>query len=224
MTQEIATRDTAIIEQVITHGDLSELSPADRVAYYARVCESLGLNPLTRPFEYIKLNNKLTLYARRDATDQLRAIKNVSIQITNREMIDGVYIVTAKARIGEREDESTGAVDIGNLKGEFRANAMMKAETKAKRRVTLSIVGLGWLDETEVSDIPKDAVQTVNVDMTTGEVKEITTPALETPPAQPQKSTGHWCMEHGTAFFKKGNMKNFAHPIGDTGKWCAEVG
>ncbi len=30
----------------------------------------------------------------------------------------------------------------------------MKAETKAKRRVTLSIVGLGWLDETETDSIP----------------------------------------------------------------------
>jgi len=30
----------------------------------------------------------------------------------------------------------------------------MKAETKAKRRVTLSIAGLGWLDETELDTIP----------------------------------------------------------------------
>jgi hypothetical protein len=33
------------------------------------------------------------------------------------------------------------------------ANALMKAETKAKRRATLSICGLGMLDETEVEDI-----------------------------------------------------------------------
>ena len=30
----------------------------------------------------------------------------------------------------------------------------MKAETKAKRRVTLSISGMGWMDETEVENIP----------------------------------------------------------------------
>jgi len=29
-----------------------------------------------------------------------------------------------------------------------------------------------------------------------------------------------WCKEHKVAFFKKGGMKGFAHPIGDTGKWC----
>jgi hypothetical protein len=30
----------------------------------------------------------------------------------------------------------------------------MKCETKAKRRVTLSLAGLGWLDETEIATIP----------------------------------------------------------------------
>ena len=60
-----------ILEQVIIEGDLSKLSPADRVAYYKQVCESVGLNPLTRPFDYIELNGKLTLYAKRDAADQL---------------------------------------------------------------------------------------------------------------------------------------------------------
>jgi hypothetical protein len=36
----------------------------------------------------------------------------------------------------------------------------MKADTKAKRRVTLSIGGLGWLDETEVDSIPDTRVFT----------------------------------------------------------------
>jgi hypothetical protein len=43
---------------------------------------------------------------------------------------------------------------LGNLKGDALANALMKSETKAKRRVTLSIAGLGWLDETELETIP----------------------------------------------------------------------
>ena len=34
--------------------------------------------------------------------------------------------------------------------------------------------------------------------------------------------TEHFCKIHNTAFFKKGKMKNFAHPIGDSGKWCDE--
>jgi type I restriction enzyme S subunit len=37
------------------------LTEQQRMTYYTEVCRSLGLNPLTRPFEYITLNGKLTL-------------------------------------------------------------------------------------------------------------------------------------------------------------------
>jgi hypothetical protein len=145
----------AIIEQVIINGDLANLQPAERVKYYNAVCQSVGLNPLTRPLEYITLNGKLTLYARKDATDQLRKIHGVSIVDMSEQERDGVLIVTAKAQDAHgRLDISKGAVSLGNLKGEALANAFMKCETKAKRRVTLSICGLGMLDETEVNTIP----------------------------------------------------------------------
>ncbi|MGE5594790.1 MAG: hypothetical protein ACM3S1_01995 [Hyphomicrobiales bacterium] len=67
-----------------------------------------------------------------------------------------------------RTDESVGAVSVKGLQGENLANALMKAETKATRRVTLSVAGLGWLDETEVASV-QDA-PAVNVDLETGEV------------------------------------------------------
>lgn len=144
------------IERVLVGGDLSLLTEPQRVAYYKTVCQTLNLNPLTKPFEYIKLNGKLVLYARKDCTDQLRHTRKVSLRITARETIEQVYIVTAQAKLPDgREDESTGAVAIQGLKGEALANAMMKAETKAKRRVTLSVCGLGMLDETEVETIPE---------------------------------------------------------------------
>jgi len=156
MTQAIARNDQgSAIESVIAQGDLSKLKPEQRVAYYTEVCRSLGLNPLTKPFEYITLNGKLTLYARKDATDQLRDLKNISVTIESREQIGDIYAVTARAtKPGGRTDESVGAVTISNLKGDALANAIMKAETKAKRRVTLSICGLGFLDETEIETIP----------------------------------------------------------------------
>jgi hypothetical protein len=146
------------VELALATGDIGKLSAIERVNYYNAVCKSVGVNPLTRPFEYITLNNKLTLYARRDATDQLRRLNGVSVAISKTERLEDVYVVTATARMGSdgdtREDTSTGAVSIAGLKGESLANALMKAETKAKRRVTLSIVGLGFLDETEIETIP----------------------------------------------------------------------
>lgn len=172
MTQAIQRAETGtIIERVIVVGDLAKIQPQERVQYYNAVCESCGLNPLTRPFEYIQLNGKLTLYARKDATDQLRALHDVSVKIVGKDLTEDLYVVTARAtKPGGREDESIGAVPLGSLRGEARANALMKAETKAKRRVTLSICGLGFLDETEVASVPE--ARTVIVNPETGEVSE----------------------------------------------------
>jgi hypothetical protein len=59
---------------------------------------------------------------------------------------------------------------VGHLKGDALANALMRAETKAKRRVTLSLAGLGWLDETEIVTIPGARVGEANGDQEAGEI------------------------------------------------------
>lgn len=151
--------DASGLERVLVQGDLSKLTPDQRVVYYERVCESLGLNPLTRPFEYLSLNGKTVLYAKRDCSDQLRKIHTISIKVVSRETVGDLCIVTTQATTPSgRTDESIGAVTVAGLKGENLANALMKADTKAKRRVTLSICGLGMLDESEVPSGGFDAV------------------------------------------------------------------
>ena len=189
-----------LVEHAVIEGDLSNLTPEQRLAYYSKVCESLGLNPYTKPFAYLKLSHreqqdgqwrtvtKLVLYALRDATDQLRSIRLISVVITSREQTDDLYIVTAKATtIDGRTDESIGVVPIAGLKGEALANALMKGETKAKRRVTLSISGLGWLDETEVTSIPGS--ETVVVDVATGELPPTASSLLQPRSAAAQVAT-----------------------------------
>jgi len=149
------TIDGATIESVVIGGDLSNLNPAQRVSYYRAVCESVGLNPLTRPFDYIKLNGKLTLYARKDATDQLREKHRISIGKPDITFQDEWIIVTVVASDSAgRTDSDVGVVNKKDMQGNF-GNALMKAVTKAKRRVTLSICGLGMLDETEIETIPE---------------------------------------------------------------------
>jgi hypothetical protein len=145
-----------VIESVIAKGDLARLTPDERTRYYVQLCTSLGLNPHTQPFAYITLNGKLQLYAKRDAADQLRKIHGVSLQIVSQEIVDELLTIHVKAIDKDgRSDEDLGVVPLPpTLKGDARANQVMKAITKAKRRVTLSISGLGFLDETEVQDIP----------------------------------------------------------------------
>jgi hypothetical protein len=164
------------IERVVIKGDLSSLSAAERAAYYRDVCQSIGLNPLSRPFDYLTLNGKLILYARKDATDQLRRLYGVSIVSLERETIGDMYVVTASARMPDgRMDSDVGAANIAGLRGDNLVNAMLKAITKAKRRVTLSICGLGWLDETEIETVPE--ARSTLVDPETGEI--LSSPAVK---------------------------------------------
>ena len=148
----------ATIEDVLMRGDLAGLTESQRLDYYKQVCNSLGLNPLTRPFDYLTLNGKLVLYARRDAADQLRKINGISIKIVGETISDNLLTVHAQAtdKTG-RTDEDFGVVPFPAGAGEIRANLKMKAITKAKRRVTLSISGLGFMDESEVPDAVPDA-------------------------------------------------------------------
>ena len=81
------------IANVIINGDLSRLTEKERVGYHRAVCESLGINPLTEPFAYIKLNGKLKLYAQKACTDQLRKLYGVSVTKLTRTMKDDLLIV-----------------------------------------------------------------------------------------------------------------------------------
>lgn len=207
-----------LLNLILTSPDLSRLDDKSRVAYYKAVCDKVGLEPLTKPFEFISLNGKTVLYVKREATDQLRNLHKIDIAIVSREVIEGVYVVTSRATTPSgRKDESTGAVSLAfpktykNKKGEVlnhpkagqpidgedKANAMMKAETKSKRRVTLSIIGLGLLDESEIEGITEypDApavaklegpVATTDKAKTAEPAQTATPTAAPTTPASPQ--------------------------------------
>jgi hypothetical protein len=172
------------METVIAKGDLSKLTVEERNRYYSETCESLGLNPLTRPFEYITLNNQLRLYCRRDACDQLRRIHNVNVEIVKQEFDGGMFLVTVRATLPSgRFDSDMGVVSMSTGAGEIRANSIMKAVTKAKRRVTLSIVGLGFLTEDEIEDITKAESKRGKMQTVTAADKPQALPAGDAPSA-----------------------------------------
>lgn len=153
--QDTIPFDENIISSIVINGDLSKLNPNQKVSYYRQFCERLGLDPLSQPFKLLRLNGKEVMYCDRSGTQQLNKLHNVSHEIKARETVSGCYVVTAQASTPEgRRTESIGAVPIDNLKGDSLCNAMMKAETKAKRRATLDLLGLGILDETETETIP----------------------------------------------------------------------
>lgn len=150
---------TLALARILTRGDLTALSEEDRASYYLAVCNACELNPASRPFDFISVRGKTgprtILYATKAATEQLRKRDRVSLTIVSQKEEGGLYVVTVEAATPDgRKDTDVGAVAFGAganaLQGEDRANAVMKAMTKAKRRATLSICGLGMLDESEV--------------------------------------------------------------------------
>lgn len=147
--------DEQIISSLVLNGDISKLSPNQKVAFYRQFCERLGLDPLSQPFKLLRLNGKELLYCDRSGAQQLNKLHKVSHEIRARETVSGCYVVTAQASTPDgRHTESIGAVPIDNLRGDNLCNAMMKAETKSKRRATLDLLGLGILDELETETIP----------------------------------------------------------------------
>ena len=81
----------------------------------------------------------------------MRKINGISIEVISRVHDGDLFTVHVRAKDRDgRTDEDFGVVAFRGGATEIAANSVMKAVTKAKRRVTLSISGLGFLDETEI--------------------------------------------------------------------------
>ena len=155
MTDMVRAAELALISN-----DLGALGPDERLAYMQKLCTSMGLNHLTQPFQYIRLNGQLKLYATKGCADQLRKVHGISIEILQNEIIDGMIMVHVKATAPDgRSDEDIAVVKMRG--GADGINDRMKAITKAKRRITLSICGMGMLDESEIETIPRERVERI---------------------------------------------------------------
>ena len=145
----------AAVEALLATGDLGKLNTEQRIEFYKARCQAAGLDPRGRPFEYIMLQGKLTLYAKKECAEQLNGMHGLSHEIISREIVSGLYEVCVQvtSRSG-RSTQDIGTVVVEGLKGADLANARMKAVTKAKRRATLSFCGMGdVIDETELDTV-----------------------------------------------------------------------
>ena len=142
------------MELVLGSGELSKLTPKQRVEWTLRLCQSMGLNPMTRPIRFLKLGPEVVAYVTRDGADQLRRLHAVSLQVVNQSIDGAICTVHVRATMPNgRSDEDFGVVVLQPA-GELRANGIMRAITKAKRRATLSLLGLGFLSEDEHDTLP----------------------------------------------------------------------
>lgn len=157
-------------EALLLQGDLAKLSNAGRKAYYRKRCDDLELDYLSRPFDYLVVNNpirglpsRVVLYANKNCFEQLRVKRNASSEIVKDVVESGVFRAYARAKCPIMIDckiadyrfyDDIGAIPVSGLGGAELSNAIMKGVTKAHRRAMLGLCGLGMLDETEVETVP----------------------------------------------------------------------
>ena len=187
---QVIEKKNEIMANLILNGDLSKMKPEQKVIYTLQVCEKLGLNPETQPFQLIVLKGKERLYATKDCTEQLRKIHKVSIIESDTKIENGIIVTRVKVQDGTgRFDVSTGAVPQAKAPEDL-CNAIMKAETKAKRRATLSICGLGMLEESELDTMkdfetkPLTVIETVTAEEMQ-QKEDLSTNHPAEPPAEP---------------------------------------
>lgn len=154
----------AALEHILATGDLARLSPKQRVAHYLHLCRSLGLNSVSRPFDWLMLDGKLVLYPNKSCAEQLRRQHHISVRVTRKETCgdrteEPMFVVEVEGSSPDgRTDFATKYVPLTGvnregqryrLAGRELANAYHKAETGAKRRLVLSMVGLAAPSDVE---------------------------------------------------------------------------
>jgi hypothetical protein len=82
---------------------------------------------------------------------------------------DAVMFTATVRDPNSREDSAVGATSLKGLEGKEYADAIMAAQTKAKRRAILDFVGSGLLDESEV-----EGMRGATIEVTENDLKDYT--------------------------------------------------
>jgi len=143
------------MEHMLTTGDVGQFTPKQRVGYYLWLCQKLSIDSTSRPFDWLTLDGRLVFYPNRTCAEQLRRRHQISIEMVRKEVVGDLFCVEVKGwRPNGQVDFASKYVPLkdgrGNrLSGQQYANALMKAESGAKRRLTFSMVGLAAMPDTE---------------------------------------------------------------------------
>ena len=136
--------------------DLDRLTAEQLQQYYLDACAYHGVPPELNvlAFQYMDGGDgarRRVLYAKKGATDIIRERLGISVIQMEKEIFHGTLTYTC---LGKNKDGRTeiaiGAAYIEGLTGRALEVAIMVAQTRATRRMTLQFAGAGLLDETEL--------------------------------------------------------------------------
>jgi hypothetical protein len=144
--------------------DWAGVSDEDKVRFASSVCKALDIPTPLNPFTFIPMKGKMTFYAGKEAAELLAERNKISVNITNKylDKEQNIYVVECRAQmptvdyydkkgvkthtVHGRSIDNLAAISMHGKSGDDRANALMKAVTKAQRRTVFSAVGLSIMD------------------------------------------------------------------------------
>jgi len=144
--------------------DLASLTEEQRAEYYKNACEYYEVPAELNLLAFIFMDTgdgarNLVLYAKKGATDRIRDRKGITTTALTKDDGPGYVCFTAVGQDKNgRVERAVGAANIEGLHGQLLAAAVITAQTRATRRMTLQFVG-GLLDESEVHNATTNIAQ-----------------------------------------------------------------
>ena len=117
-----------VVERLVVMGDVSGLTPDQRVDYYKGLATAIGVDWVTRPFDYLEVDagkgeKKLVLYPNHGCAEQIRDSRHINTEIMSRQEIGDLYIVEVRVSTPDgRYEDVTGAVSIVSEEGEWKTS------------------------------------------------------------------------------------------------------
>lgn len=148
-----------IAQRALMRGDLRGLDKDQIASVVATMTERMGVSPALAPIDIIPTREgKLVLYINARGAAELR--KRHGISIDSLEPIktdpDVVVLRCVVSDPDGKRDSAIGACEYDPARPGTIARAWMVAETRAKRRATMSAVGIFLEAESDEVEAPED--------------------------------------------------------------------
>jgi hypothetical protein len=160
------TTETTVVtaaDAALMRGDVTKLSPAERIRLLRRLADDAqlawGASP---PVVLVSAQGKLVPYITKSGADQLAQVRGASIEGLEGED-DPSGLVTYTAHVSDRDgrrNADVGSCEYDPTRPASRARARMVAATRARRRSLLGLLGSGfaWIQDAEAAIGLEDAV------------------------------------------------------------------
>lgn len=152
--------ESVAVREYFRSGNVAQLRDSEKDFVLQKLCDRYGLDPILRPFDLISFQGGQKFYMTASATNQLANIKSLSREVGEISIDEAKMLAKCTVSVLDpqgRKENSTGYVSVARflaptkdnpvpkrvmMEGEDLANALLKLETKTKRRATMSFFGV----------------------------------------------------------------------------------